>query len=256
MTRIGVTGANGFIGRHVCMLLGAQREHQVIEIPRTAFEDVHVLAALVATCDAIIHLAGTNSGSDADIYTVNVSLARRLVDASRVVSWSPHVVFASSMFAERAVDNPNRSLKFGESKREAANILNAWAADVDAKVTTLLLPHVFGEFAPPYHNSAVATLCHQIVRNEQPTIREGAEVELEYVLNVASRLLSIIETGETGVVDMVGKRLLLTEVYGRLMEYRHAYIRGELPVPKDALSIALFMTLQYHLTQYESSKRS
>jgi UDP-2-acetamido-2,6-beta-L-arabino-hexul-4-ose reductase len=118
--RIGITGARGFLGWHHRVHLLPEQGHSVLPIDREEFQDPKKLAAWVARCDAVIHLAGMNRGDEREIRRVNVDLAERLVAACEAARAAPHIVFANSTHAER-------DTAYGGSKRAAANALAEWA---------------------------------------------------------------------------------------------------------------------------------
>ncbi len=238
--KIAITGANGFLGQHVRFYIlpfEKQGEHSVVPVPRDAFESVEKLRNLIAPCDAVIHLAGVSRGDDSDVFEVNVRLARMLADACEGV-W-PHIVFASSTHIER-------DTAYGRSKKEAGNILEAWGAKNNARVSIAILPHVFGEFAKPFYNSVVATLCHQIAHDLPSDINPEAQVELIHARNVALHFIEMLKA-EGGVTRLEGRPIALSAVHEMLKSYAQQYRNGIMPMVSDRFETALFMTLHSHL---------
>jgi UDP-2-acetamido-2,6-beta-L-arabino-hexul-4-ose reductase len=64
------------------------------------------------------------------------------------------VVYTSS--TQAALDNP-----YGRSKRAAEDALFALQREHAVPVHVFRLPNVFGKWARPHYNSAVATFCHR-----------------------------------------------------------------------------------------------
>ena len=62
--KILLTGAAGFLGWHSRARLRALTEHQVVAVDRAEWAD---LAEYARGVDAIIHVAGINRGSDAEV---------------------------------------------------------------------------------------------------------------------------------------------------------------------------------------------
>ncbi|MEK7604880.1 MAG: NAD-dependent epimerase/dehydratase family protein [Patescibacteria group bacterium] len=238
--KIAITGASGFLGQHVRFYLlpfEKQGEHSVVVVPKGAFGNVEKLRELVAPCDAVIHLAGMNQGDDADVYETNVRLARTLAEACGGAR--PHIVLASSTHIER-------DTAYGTSKKEAGDILQAWGAKNNARVSIAVLPHVFGEFAKPFYNSGVATLCHQIAQDLPPKLNPEAWVELIHARDVAHRLIDMLKT-EGGVTRLEGRPIALSAVYEMLALWAQQYRSGVIPMLSDRFETALFMTLHSHL---------
>ena len=252
MIRVGITGASGFLGIHARSMLApleSRSEVSIKNISRADLEDQTVLAALVHGCDVILHLAGSNRGSEDDIRAANEGLAQKLVDACNAAGVAPHIIFASSIYADERSDmsNQERPAAFGESKREAARIFTAWGERSGAPVSVFILPHVFGEFAPPFHNSAIATLCHQLARGESSDIRSDAQVELVYVRSAMQRMLQAVLQQESGVIRIKGEQRKLQEVYKSLRDRYVQYMSGETVECADALESQLLLTLHYHV---------
>ena len=119
---IGVTGPEGFVAGHLIRALLNQPDVQVLACPRETWDDDRLLADFVAQCDAIVHLAGKNRGSEEGIYQTNISLVDKLVMAADLVGTPLHIVFASSTQRDRD-HGYGRSKKYGEVQ------LAAWAAE-------------------------------------------------------------------------------------------------------------------------------
>src|SRR6185369_5873485 len=145
--KLGVTGAEGLIGWHIRAYVRAHLPSVEVKLAtRATFADDALLHAFVDGCDAIIHCAGVNRGTDEEVGAGNVKLAEQLAGACSKSPKSPHVVYLNS--THRDTDNI-----YGRSKRKAAEIL----ANAGGQFTDLVLPHVFGEFGKPFYNSAVST---------------------------------------------------------------------------------------------------
>jgi nucleoside-diphosphate-sugar epimerase len=79
--RIAVTGASGFIGRHLVEHLDARR-NDVVAV-RRPFE-THTLRDALRGADALVHLAGVVSAvHERDYVTANVDGTRAVADAAR-----------------------------------------------------------------------------------------------------------------------------------------------------------------------------
>jgi len=86
--RIAVTGATGFVGRHLTARLEAAGHEVVALSRRTGFDlvspDVPALERALAGCDAVVHCAGINRELGGQTYdAVHVRGTRALVEAAR-----------------------------------------------------------------------------------------------------------------------------------------------------------------------------
>jgi NAD(P)-dependent dehydrogenase (short-subunit alcohol dehydrogenase family) len=93
--RIAVTGASGFIGRHVVEALAARGDHA---IPVARPYVLEHLARTFEGIDAVVHLAGVVSAvHERDFYAANVDAARVVADAA--ASAGARLVHISSLAA-------------------------------------------------------------------------------------------------------------------------------------------------------------
>ena len=189
LTRVLVTGAEGFLGKNLLLHL---RERSDIELRIfTRSQSADCLVDLVRGVDFVFHLAGVNRPQDpAEFKAGNVALTRVLVDAAlneNDASRMPTIVFASSIQA--SLDNP-----YGLSKRLAEECVFSYGQKSLAGVHVFRLPNVFGKWARPSYNSVVATFCHNIARELPIQIHAPeAPLSLVYVDDVMAQFLSIID---------------------------------------------------------------
>lgn len=239
--RVLVTGAGGFLGQNLRLGL-EERGHEVL--PFTRESGLEMLTALVAGADAVVHLAGANRPPTPDGFdTDNAALAQRLAEAVRARGGSRlPLVFASSRQA--LSDNP-----YGRSKRAAEEAL-AQVADV-ADVMIFRLPNVFGKWARPFYNSAVATFCHQAARGEPLTIHDpAAPLSLVYVDDVVAAMADALAHPAQGLSfpevapcheTSVGEVAALVEEMAKGREALRVADTG------NGLGRALYATLLSHL---------
>jgi UDP-2-acetamido-2,6-beta-L-arabino-hexul-4-ose reductase len=182
-----VTGALGFIGRNLCVRL-TERGHQILAVGREADDAAWTSGA--AEADAVVHLAGANRPPDPSGFADgNVGTTERLVALLEACGNSPPVVYASSIQAE--MDHP-----YGRSKAAAEQVLGGYADRTGASVAIFRLPNVFGKWARPDYNSAVATFCHRIARGEPIDIHDpAAALRLVYIDDVVDSFIACIENG-------------------------------------------------------------
>lgn len=195
--RVLITGANGFIGKNLQLHLAERTDVEV-----QCFTREHTqadLLQLVADADVIFHLAGVNRPKDpSEFQQGNADLTQALCDALQQTDKTIPVVYSSSIQA--AVNNP-----YGDSKREAEDALLAFAKNSGAPVFIYRLPNVFGKWARPNYNSAVATFCHNISQDLPIQINDpSAKIDLVYIDDVIDSFLQVIDgqLTECGFVEI------------------------------------------------------
>ena len=160
--KVGITGQSGFMGSHLYNFLGTKKDQiKRVHFNRHFFDDISKLDDFVSECDVIVHIAAMNRHEDQQvIYDTNVGLVKNLIGACKRTQATPRILFASSTQEER--DN-----LYGKSKRDGRALLENWAENAKAGVTSLIIPNVFGPFGKPNYNSFIATFCHKIINNEE-----------------------------------------------------------------------------------------
>jgi UDP-2-acetamido-2,6-beta-L-arabino-hexul-4-ose reductase len=207
---------------------------------RERFASQPVLDEFVSQCDAIVHFAGMNRGSDEEIQSTNVGLAKDLVAACRRTDCTPHLVFASSI-------HMSRDTAYGRSKKEAAAQFQNWAQLTGGQFTLMILPHIFGEGGRPFYNSVVSTFCHQLAKGEQPKIDHDGELDLVHAQVVAQRVTNIVQDGVGGEASISGHKLRVSELLTRLQTMDKTYKAGVIPDLDHDLDLLLFNTYRSYL---------
>lgn len=186
-----VTGAYGFLGRNLARRLH-ETGHEVLPLGRDDPEESW--RAAVREAQVVVHLAGINRPrDDAEFATGNTELTHRLCALLADAHNDAPVIFASS--TQAVSDNA-----YGRSKAAAEQALLTHARATGAPVAIFRLPNVFGKWARPEYNSAVATFCHRIARDEPITVHDAAApLSLVYVDDVIEHVLALLHGGfETG----------------------------------------------------------
>ncbi|MDO9384687.1 MAG: NAD-dependent epimerase/dehydratase family protein [Hyphomicrobiaceae bacterium] len=181
--RIAITGANGFLGRNLRFHLMEQGHCDIISVTRQT--PVEELPKLLANAEFVFHLAGVNRPPDPSAFKVgNAGFTAALCDA---LGTKPiPIAFASSTQAE--LDN-----LYGASKLLAEQVLEEYGRRNGAPVQIFRLPNVFGKWSRPNYNSAVATFCHNIARNQSISIHDpAAPLRLVYVDDVVAALSALL----------------------------------------------------------------
>jgi len=238
--RVGVTGCDGLIGRHVRCRLHAEPGFEAVHIDRPSFTCPQTLLGLVAGCDAVIHLAGMNRGDDDEIERENPAIARSLVNAMETANVTPHVVFSSSTHVDKET-------AYGRSKRNAGHILADWATCTGARFTNLVLPHVFGEAGRPFYNSVVSTFCYQIAHGETPAIDHDGELELLHAQDVAELCVDILRSRSSGEIRPRGQEMRVSDLLEQVMRMAQRYGENVIPDFASSLDLRLFNTYRSYL---------
>ena len=184
--QIAITGADGFIGTNLRVRLTELGHADVVSITRST--SVAALPGLLAKADFVFHLAGVNrSLDDSDFVVGNVGLTQRVCDALAAAGRSAAVLFASS--TQAALENA-----YGRSKRDAEQVVRAYGRAAAATVYVARLTNVFGKWARPHYNSAVATFCHNIARDLPIRVNDAtAPLQLLYVDDLMSAMVELLD---------------------------------------------------------------
>jgi UDP-2-acetamido-2,6-beta-L-arabino-hexul-4-ose reductase len=195
VTRVLITGANGFIGKNLQVRLSELPDMAASTFVRG--DDTAKLPGLVAQADAVVHLAGENRPADESVFAqVNSGLTQVLCNALRteaaVTGRKLPLLLASSTQSLR--DNP-----YGRSKLTAEQAVEQLAQEVGNSVAVFRLPGVFGKWCKPNYNSVVATFCYNLAHGFPIQINDPAgSVQLVYVDDVVSALVSALQTPQSG----------------------------------------------------------
>lgn len=245
MTKVGITGKSGFVGKHLWNMLGILNEEFIrVDFQRAFWEDNTLLDMFVSQCDVIVHLAAVNRHSDPGlIYRTNVGLVEKLVASLERTGSRAHILFSSSTQEE------GKGL-YGQSKADGRQALAAWAAKTGGVFTGLVIPNVFGPFGHPYYNSFIATFCYQLARNEQPKVEIDQEVKLIYVGDLVQVMIEKIRrrTSEAHYKVSSTDIYKVSDILSLISNYRDQYQRsGIIPELRGRFEINLFNTFRSYI---------
>lgn len=212
--RVLVTGATGFIGRHVVAEL-CERGAEVVALARATSNtsgldgvDIAVgdmtrpetLAAPIADCDAVIHLAALLKAAwKPDFHSANAEGAANVAAACAAALRPPVLVVVSSLAAGGPVERGGTRTeempeipvsRYGRAKLAAERAASEHAGDV--AITIVRPPMVFGE-----HDMATLPMFRAAARGfaVSPT-REPFEVCAVHARDLAVALVDAVDRGE------------------------------------------------------------
>lgn len=172
-----VTGAKGFIGRNLVTTLKQDTNLEVIEIDIEQSDEELKQATLES--EFIFHLAGVNRPKDErEFFEGNTGLTETIIETLKQHQKKTPILITSSIQAD--LDNA-----YGQSKKAAEDALKNYSQETGANSYIYRLPNVFGKWCRPNYNSAVATFCHKIARDEEIWVNDRSiSLKLVYIDDV------------------------------------------------------------------------
>lgn len=236
-----VTGAGGFIGRHLVSHLS--HSHEVFALVRdrdTHFpgEKVSIIATdlrdpldpnqLPSTVDVIIHLAQANvplpKGVN-EILAVNTGSTKHLLDygrkarAKRFILASSGDVYGERLGPSKETDPANATSLYAVSKRAAEMLTQAYSDDM--QICILRLFHPYG---PQQSGRLIPRFADAIQKREPIKLNRGGRPHLTpiHIDDVLRTFAQAIQSSYSGILNVAGDRAVsvreLAEEIGRVVE--------------------------------------
>jgi len=225
--KILVTGAKGFIGQNLIERLKENKE--LIIFPYDLDSTSEELEQYTKECDFVFHLAGVNRPKDEkEFLEGNFGFTSVLLNHLKKYKNKAPVMISSSIQAVR--DNP-----YGISKKAGEELMLEYEKETGAKVYIFRFENVFGKWASPNYNSAVATFSYNIANDLPITVNDpDVDMQLIYIDDVVDSLLSLLDKNNLNLPTY----LQVTPVYkvklGYIAELLYSFkeSRQNLTVPK------------------------
>ena len=199
-----VTGAKGFVGKNLveslkCIRDGKDRTHPAIRIDEIYEYDLDTAPELLdgycEKADFVFNLAGVNRPENpADFMSGNFGFASTLLDTLKKHSNTCPVMISSSI---QATCIGRYDSDYGRSKKAGEELVFEYGKETCAKVLVYRFPNLFGKWARPNYNSAVATFCNNIANDLPITVNDPAvTLELLYIDDLVMEMLDALEGRE------------------------------------------------------------
>ncbi len=196
--KILVLGAKGFVGKNLVCALENIKNGKDRRFPELIIDDIQTydidspegsLPKYLSEADFIFNFAGVNRPKDtAEFMAGNCGFLGDVLAMLKDCGNNCPVVLSSSIQASlqgRFADSP-----YGLSKKAGEDLLIKYSEETSAKVMIYRFPNIFGKWARPDYNSAVATFCHNIANDLPITVNdESTELELLYIDDLVEEML-------------------------------------------------------------------
>lgn len=235
--KILVTGAQGFMGKNLIATLEAIRDGKDksfglspdLEIlPYDLDTDPSLLAGYCEAADFVCHLAGVNRPKDtAEFMEGNFGFTSTLLETLKKHQNKAPVLITSSIQA--ALDNP-----YGQSKKAGEDLMFAYGQETGAPVYVYRLPNAFGKWSRPNYNSAIATFCHNIARQQPITVNDrSVQLSLVYIDDIVAEMIRAIEGKPTWQGPFCEVRPVHSATLGQIADWLVSFAesRNNLMVP-------------------------
>lgn len=247
ITRVLVTGSNGFVGKNLCSVLRTIESVQLYEFDIANFSVD--LERMLSDVDVVVHLAGVNRPkNEQEFMTGNAGLTESICSFLGRSGNPAKIVLASSIQAES--DNP-----YGQSKLQAEETIREYAENSGAKAVVYRFKNLFGKWCRPNYNSVTATFCHNIAHGLPISISDPSRViELTYIDDVVNALVREIMDDDTQAhqgfffaPELMGYSISLGELADLITSFRKSRETLEMPGFDSSLNKALYATYLSYL---------
>ena len=177
-----VTGAAGALGRNLVENLKAIRDGKNRTRPHLSIGEIYEydkdgtpeqLEAYCAGADFIVHAAGVNRPKEtSEFMEGNFGFTSTLLDTLKRHNNNASIMITSSVQA--TLSGRFGDSAYGRSKLAGEELLFRYGEETGAPVYVYRFENMVGKWITPRYNSAVATFCHCIARDEPITVNDPA----------------------------------------------------------------------------------
>lgn len=197
-----ITGAKGFVGKNLAENLRNIRENKNRTRPGLSIGEIweydlsstpEELDAWCAQADFVFNLAGVNRPKDSAAFMEgNFGFASTLLDTLKKHRNRCPVMLASSIQA--TLLGRYSESEYGRSKLAGEELFFDYQRETGATVLVYRFPNLFGKWCRPNYNSAVATFCNAVARDQDYTVNDRSTVlDLVYIDDLVEEMLDALE---------------------------------------------------------------
>ena len=262
--KILVLGAKGFVGKNLVSALENIKNGKDRRFPELIIDEIMIydtdspegtLPKYLSDADFIFNFAGVNRPKDeSEFMAGNCTFLSEVLSILKKYKNTCPIVLSSSIQASlegRFADSP-----YGLSKKAGEDELIKYSEDTSAKVMIYRFPNIFGKWARPNYNSAVATFCNNMANDLPITVNdESTELELLYIDDLVEEMIDCLRGNEHRVTKFsrfcavpVTHKVTLGEIV-KLLESFKAF-PGTLMMPSietDSFAYKLYSTYLSYL---------
>jgi len=191
VNKIGITGADGFIGKRLVSRLEEGRARvKLFDRKKHFLDDVGSLVDFADGCGVIVHLAGVTKIPDPDVYKTNVLGTVNLLRAVEVNGKKPLLIFPSTAgvyeAARRGLVKTERSKikpenEYSMSKLLCENLLRFYVSRNVCDALVLRISNVYGSGISANKHSVVATFMELVKSGKTVTLHRGGRQTRDFV---------------------------------------------------------------------------
>lgn len=172
--KIAITGADGFLGKHLAQFLKNDFQIALFDRKKHDLFDTKSLESFLKDASVLIHLAGANRDSDYNLFRNNTIATAALLDAVRVYCPKSKIIFSSSFQAYE-------QSAYGVSKKLAEDIIKSFSKFYRIKSIIFRISNIYGPGGRPFYNSVIATF-YDLIKNGKTIVINGTgEQKRDYI---------------------------------------------------------------------------
>lgn len=248
--KILITGAKGFVGKN---LIATLKQLEGMEIYQYDIDNDKLhLDTYTKDCEFVFHLAGVNRTQNVEEFMVgNFGFTSELLESLKKNNNNCLLLITSS--TQAVLDNP-----YGQSKKEAEDLLFSYGKETGTKVLVYRLPNVFGKWCRPNYNSGVATFCNNIAHDLPIKVNDpDVMMNLVYIDDVVEALIKALNDNATREGDFCVVPLVYTIKLGEIVKLLYSFknSRVDLSIPNmtDDFTKKLYATYLSYLPEDQFS---